>query len=65
MYSGWFSLGKMYCVACCGGIKKWVAIFLCRSLLLSTIVLNDMLNKSTWGVKKCEANQKHLTSRHV
>ena len=39
-----------------------------QSLLLSTTVLNDyellvfvyvtMLNKNTWGVKKCGANQK-------
>ena len=31
----------MYYEACCGGAKKWDAMFLCRSLLLSTIVLND------------------------
>ena len=37
-------LGKMCCEACCGGAKKWDAMFFsCRSLLLSTIVLNDYL----------------------
>ena len=34
--------GKVYCEACCGGTKKWDTMFLCRSLLLSTTVLNDI-----------------------
>ena len=36
--------GKVYYKACCGGAQKRDAIFfLCRSLLLSTTVLNDLI----------------------
>ena len=41
MYHSIF-LVKVYCEVCCGGAKKWDAMFLCRSLLLSTIILNDV-----------------------
>ena len=34
-------LGKVYCEACRGGAKSGMPCFLCQSLLLSTIVLND------------------------
>ena len=40
MYVSYFS-GKVHCKACCGGMKKWDAMFLCRSPLLNTMVLND------------------------
>ena len=40
MYSGWFS-GKVYCEACCGGMKKWDAMFFVSIPTISTIVLND------------------------
>ena len=32
-------LGKVYCEACCGGAKKWDAMFF---VLISTTVLNDI-----------------------
>ena len=34
-------MDNVYCEACCGGANKWDAMFLCQSLLLSIIVLND------------------------
>ena len=38
-----FSSGKAYCEVCCGGTKKVGRhVFSCRSLLLSTTVLNDI-----------------------
>ena len=34
-------LGKVYCKTCFGGTKNVMPCFLCRSLPLSIIVLND------------------------
>ena len=44
MYSGRFFLDKVHCEACCGGTKKWDAMFFVSILLLSTIVLNDIVH---------------------